>query len=179
MQASDRILAHRYAKALFQAGLERKEEARVQQDLADTLKLLREQLGKFRNPLLGAAKQKTLLKSLVGTKVSATTLRFLELLVDKKRFSLLPWITMEFGAMLDAQRGLVRAQVRSAAKLGDKELDRLKSDLKRFTGKDVAVEVKEAPELLGGMVVKMGDWVLDGSLQGQLRRLAAQLVEES
>src|SRR5581483_2975191 len=109
MQASDRILAHRYAKALFEAGLERKEEARVQQDLADTLRLLREQLDKFRNPLLGAAKQKTLLKNLVGTKVSATTLRFLELLVDKKRFSLLPWVAMEFGAMLDAQRGLVRA----------------------------------------------------------------------
>lgn len=179
MQASDRILAHRYAKALFQGSLERKEESRVQQDLMDTLKLLRDQMEKFRNPLLGAARQKTLLKNLVGTKVSSTALRFFELLIDKKRFILLPWIAMEFGSLLDAHRGLVRAQVRAASKLGDKEIERLRGDLKKFSGKDVAVEVKEAPELLGGMVVRMGDWVLDGSLQGKLRRLAAQLVEES
>jgi F-type H+-transporting ATPase subunit delta len=55
----------------------------------------------------------------------------------------------------------------------------LKKDLKNFVGKDVALDVKEAPELLGGMVVRVGDWVLDGSLQGKLRRLAAELVEES
>ena len=179
MQASDRILAQRYAKALFQAGVERKEEGRVQQDLGETLKLLRDQMEKFRNPLLGAARQKTLLKNLVGTKVSSTTLRFFELLIEKKRFTLLPWIAVDFGAMLDVQRNVVRAHVRSASALGEKELERLKTDLKKFSGKDVAVDVKEAPELLGGVVVKMGDWVLDGSLQGKLRRLAAQLVEES
>jgi F-type H+-transporting ATPase subunit delta len=80
--------------------------------------------------------------------------------------------------MLDAQRGTVRAHVRSAGRLGEAEQRRLTDDLRKFSGKEVILDVKESPELLGGVVVRMGDWVLDGSLQGKLRRLAAQLVEE-
>jgi len=179
MQSSDRILAHRYAQALFQVGLEHKEEERLYLDLSQTLKLLHDHMEVFRQPMLGVARQKTLLKNLVGTKISARTLKFLELLIDKKRFFLLSLATTDYGNMLDIHRGVVRAQVSAAVKLTESELSRLSRDLKAFIGKEVVLEAKEAPELLGGMVVRMGDWALDGSLQGKLRRLAAQLVEES
>lgn len=179
MQASDRILARRYAQALFEVGIEHKQEERIQQDLAETVKLLRDQMEIFKNPIVGALRQKTLLKNIVGLKISARTLKFLELLLDKKRFFLLPLAAMDYGTLLDTHRGVMRAQVRSAGKLGEPEQDRLRRDLKTFFGKDVALEVRESPELLGGMVVRVEDWVLDGSLQGKLRRLAAQLTEES
>ena len=179
MQSADRILAHRYAQALFEVGKDHKQEELLHQDLTEAMKLLRQEMDFFKHPMMGAARQKTLLKSVVGSKISSWTIKFLNILIDKKRFSLLPLVVMDYGAMLDASRGIMRAQVRSAGKLGESDQTRLKKDLKRLFGKEIALETKESPELLGGMVVRVEDWVLDGSLQGKLRRLAAQLTEES
>jgi F-type H+-transporting ATPase subunit delta len=179
MQASDRILARRYALALFEAGIDHGQEERLHQDLVESTRLLRDKVAIFRHPLMGAVLQKALLRNLVGAKISERTFRFLEILIEKKRFSLLPLITTDYEAMLDAHRGIARAQVSSAGKMAEPEQAHLRRDLKNSFGKEIILDVKESPELLGGMVVRMGDWVLDGSLQGKLRRLAAQLAEES
>ena len=179
MQSSDRILARRYAQAVFELGLDHKQEERIHQDFTEITKLLRDQMDIFRHPMMGSAKQKTFLKNLIASKISSRTLKFLELLIDKKRFFLLPLIVQDYGATLDAHRGVMRAQVRAAGKMAEPELKRLRGDLKTRFGKEIVLDFKENPELLGGMVVRIGDWVLDGSLQGKLRRLAAQLIEES
>lgn len=179
MQASDRILARRYARALFQAGIDRKQEERLHQDLNESLKLLWNRMEIFRHPGIGAALQRTFLKYLVGPKISERTIKFLEILIDKKRFFLLPLVTTDYGTMLDEHRGIARAQVLSSGKIAESEQSRLRRDLKNSFSKEIVLEIKESPELLGGMVVRIGDWVLDGSLHGKLRRLAAQLAEES
>ena len=153
MQPSDRALARRYALAQFQVSLEHKAAEKSQSELAAAFKLIAPRMPTFKHPMESAAQKKDLLKSLLGNAASASTLRFLELLIEKKRFYLLPVIVAEYGRLVDEFKGLVRAQVRSAGDLTKGQADMLLTKLRKFTGKDVTVEVKTDPDLLGGVVV--------------------------
>ena len=171
MQASDRVLAGRYAAALFQAAVSKNEEQKVQVDLSSAHKLLLDAMGVLRHPRVsGAAKKKLLADSLAG-KIGATTLKFLELLVDKKRFELMVMVAANYARLAADKRGAAKAIVRTAKPLSADDQKRLAAKLKNFSGKDIELDVKEDPELIGGISVKIGDWVLDSSLRGQLRRL--------
>jgi F-type H+-transporting ATPase subunit delta len=125
----------------------------------------------LRHPRVPAASKKKLLSDALSGKVGATTLRFLELLVDKKRFELMIMIASVYGRLAADKRGAAKAVVRTAKPLSADEQKQLAAKLKNFSGKDVELDVKEDPELIGGVSVKIGDWVLDSSLRGQLRRL--------
>ncbi len=171
MQASDRVLAGRYALALFQAASAKGEEQKVQAELGSAHKLLLDSMAVLRHPRVPAASKKKLLADALHGKVGATTLKFLDLLVDKKRFELMVMIAAVYGKLAAEKRGAAKAVVRTAAPLSADAQKQLAAKLKTFTGKDIELDVKEDPELIGGVSVKIGDWVLDSSLRGQLRRL--------
>jgi len=171
MQASDRVLAGRYAAALFQAASAKGEEQKVQADLGSAHKLLLDAMGALRHPRVPPASKKKLLHDAIGDKVGATTLNFLNLLVDKKRFELMVMVSAVYAKLAAEKRGAAKAHVRTAKPLSADEQKTLAANLKTFSGKEIELEVKEDPELIGGIAVKIGDWVLDSSLRGQLRRM--------
>ena len=171
MQASDRVLALRYARALFLAASGKGEDARVQADLAGAHGALLDSAPVLRHPRVSAADKKKRLQQALGSKVSPLTLRFLELLIDKKRFALLPMVSVVLGKLIADKNNLAKAQVRAARPLSASEQERLKKSLKGFAGKDIELDIKEDPEIIGGLVVRLGDWVLDSSLRGQLRTM--------
>lgn len=171
MQASDRVLAGRYAAALFQAAAAKNEEQKVQADLGSAHKLLLDAMSALRHPRVPPASKKKLLHDALAGKVGMTTLNFLDLLVDKKRFDLMVMIASVYARLAADKRGAAKAHVRTAAPLSPDALQQLTVKLKKFTGKEIELDVKEDPELIGGVTVKIGDWVLDSSLRGQLRRL--------
>lgn len=171
MQASDRVLAGRYAAALFQAASAKGEEQKVQADLGAAHKLLLDAMSVLRHPRVPPASKKKLLRDSLDGKVGATTLGFLELLVDKKRFELMVMVAANFAKLAADKKGSAKAHVRTAKPLSADEQKLLAAKLKNFSGKEIELDVKEDPELIGGIAVKIGDWVLDSSLRGQLRRL--------
>ncbi len=171
MQASDRVLAGRYAAALFQAAAAKKEEQKVSADLGSAHKLLLDAMSALKHPRVPPANKKKLLHDALDGKVGPTTLKFLELLVDKKRFELMTMVAANYGRLATDARGAVKAVVRTASPLSPEELKTLAAKLKIFSGKEIELDVKEDPELIGGVSVKIGDWVLDSSLRGQLRRM--------
>jgi F-type H+-transporting ATPase subunit delta len=171
MQASDRVLAGRYAAALFQAASAKGEEQKVQADLGSAHKLLLDAMNVLRHPRVPPASKKKLLHDALGDKVGATTLKFLELLVDKKRFELMVMVAANYAKMAADKKGSAKAHVRTAKPLSADEQKLLAAKLKTFSGKEIELDVKEDPELIGGIAVKIGDWVLDSSLRGQLRRM--------
>jgi F-type H+-transporting ATPase subunit delta len=171
MQASDRVLAGRYAAALFQAAAAKGEEQKVQGDLGSAHKLLLDSLPQLRHPRVPPISKKKLLHDALDGKAGATTLKFLELLVDKKRFDLMVMVSAVYAKLAADKRGAAKAHVRTAAPLSPEAQKDLAARLKKFTGKEIELDVKEDPELIGGVAVKIGDWVLDSSLRGQLRRL--------
>lgn len=171
MQSSDRVLAGRYAAALFQAAADKSEDQKVHHELGAARELLLGQDALLRHPRVAASDKKKLVHAELQGKVSATTLRFLELLVEKKRYELFPMIAAMYGRLAADKRGVAKAVVRTARPLSADAQKALIARLKLFAGKDIELEVKEDPELIGGVSVKIGDWVLDSSLRGQLRRM--------
>jgi len=171
MQASDRVLAGRYAAALFQAAVAKSEAPKVSADLVTAAKILSDKTSVLRHPRVSPADKKKLLKASLGSAIGTIALRFLELLVDKKRYDIFPLVSANYGRLLAEMSGTVKAVVRTAWPLSSDAQKALAARLKTFAGKDIELDVKEDPELIGGLTVKIGDWVLDSSLRGQLRRM--------
>lgn len=175
MQLSDRALARRYATALYLAAGAKEAEA-VGAELARVARALSGSMAAFRHPRTSTADKKTALATELGGSVSRLTLRFLELLIEKKRFAILPALAGDYQRLCDEGRGIVHASVRTARPLSELEAKLLAERLGGFLGKRVALDVKEDPELMAGASVRVGDWVLDGSLKGKLRALGARLA---
>ena len=171
MQSSDRVLAGRYAAALFQAASAKGEDQKVQADLAAAKAGLADKAGALRHPRVSLADKKRMIHDALGGKASAVTLGFLDLLIEKKRYELFALIAADYAKLAEDRRGVARAVVRTAKPLSSDEQKTLAARLKIFAGKDIELEIKEDSELIGGVAVKIGDWVLDSSLRGQLRRM--------
>ena len=104
---------------------------------------------------------------------------FLGLLVERQATSLLPSIVREFGALLNESQGRVQASVATAAPLSQQQQTRLAASLGAALAKTVALDVYEEPDIIGGMVVRIGDQVIDGSVRSRLAALRRQLAHGS
>ena len=104
-----------------------------------------------------------------------TTKNLVYLLLDGERLASLPAISRELDAMIEAKAGRVAAEVVSAKPLDPAQLSQITAALEKLSGKKVAVSQREDPDLLGGVVAKLGDTVYDGSLRTQLRTLRDEL----
>lgn len=171
MQTSNRVLAGRYAAALFQAAAAKGEDQKISADLNTAYKTLLDQSALLHHPRATPDDKKKIVDAALKGKVGATTLRFLELLLEKKRWDLFGMVALVYGRLAAEKRGAVKASVRTASPLDAAAQAALSARLKKFVGKDIELDMKEDPELIGGVVVKIGDWVLDSSLRGQLRRM--------
>ena len=104
---------------------------------------------------------------------------FLGLLVERRATALFPAIVREYGALLHESQGRVQASVATAAPLSGEQQTRLAASLGAALDRSVALDVREAPEIIGGMVVRVGDQVIDGSVRSRLAALRRQLAHGS
>jgi F-type H+-transporting ATPase subunit delta len=107
--------------------------------------------------------------------LSDTVRRFFYLLIDKRRENLLPNIQREFKLLADQARNIVEARVTSAAPLSKSQEERLHKELVRITGKDVRIVQEVRPEIIGGVIVQIGDRVMDGSVAYKLSQIRLSL----
>src|SRR5947209_857765 len=110
-----------------------------------------------------------------GLKLSAVTVNFLRLLVDRQRMGALAEIARVYRALVDRQAGRIRATVTSAGPLSEHELERLREAIGRTTGRAVVLESKTDSSLIGGVVAQVGPTMMDGSLRTQLERMRHEL----
>jgi F-type H+-transporting ATPase subunit delta len=115
----------------------------------------------------------------VYPEVTAKQLNLFRLLRRKSRMSLGPSIAAFFREMVDQERGVVRASVTSAVELDEGRRASLLQRLREETGHDVVLEERIDPEVLGGLVVRIGDRMLDGSARSRLRALRSRLEQVS
>ena len=101
---------------------------------------------------------------------------FLYVIIDRRRSDRLNDITDAFEAALDERIGIVRADVKSAAPLNDRQQSDLQQELSRVSGKQVRCDFSIDPELIGGIVARIGSTVYDGSVRSQLNSLRERLV---
>ena len=175
-------IAKRYAQALFDIA---KEENRYQ-DYYDELKKFSAILNEndnlrefFANPVFDRDEKKAVIAEVLKkTGVSATTSNFLKLLVDKGRISQLSEIEESYEAMMDDVLKKARIQVKTAYPLNGDLSSGLKKALEQITGKEVEIMIEEDRSLIGGIVVKIGDTLYDGSIKSQLNNIRELLREE-
>lgn len=101
----------------------------------------------------------------------------LALMAQRRAVSLLPRVMWEYRRLVDIRRGIQRAEVTSAIPLADADQQRIAQRLSQLLGGEVVVQARVDPSLLGGLVIKVGDRVLDGSTRNRLGELRKALVE--
>jgi len=174
-----KTLAKRYATALLRVT---NHGGKVEETEA-TLIALRDVYrrdAKFRavlkSPKITKAQKKSLLRKVLAA-ASAALHEFFDLLVDKNRTDLIPDIADMYDRLADAYKGVVRVQVRSAWPLAAAEQARLKGDLDRVTGFNCSIEATTDRALKGGVQVRIGDSVVDGTVSYRLKALKEKLQE--
>ncbi len=128
------------------------------------------------NPVIKDEDKKAVLRQIVGDEANAYLLNFLLLLVDKRRIVFLEGICQKYLELLRQLNKTVLAEVISATELDKSQQDSVATKVKAMT-KAQAVELKTKidPDLIGGVIVKVGSQVLDASIRGQLRRISISL----
>ena len=171
MKADDTVLASRYGRALYQAAASAGVGEKVQADAASVLPLFAEHRGVFEHPLISASDKVQLLGDLLRGRVEPILIDWLNLLILKKRIRLLPLMVEQLARIADHESGTVRALVRTAGRLSAGFIARIQESLDRFSGKKVVLEIRESRELISGISVRMGDWVMDASARAYLEQL--------
>ena len=127
------------------------------------------------HPKLKLGDKEALLLSVLGDKLNREGRSFLRVLIEADRIALLPAIAQLFETLKDANDGVAKAIIETAFPMDDTQLEELTSALERRFGQKIQATVAVKPELIGGARVTVGDTVLDGSVQEQLRVMAAGL----
>ena len=172
----------RYATALFGAAQSANTLDVVERDLGSITDLMKSTpalLQVWDSPLIPAERKKELVGRVLGESLNPLTLKFLDLLIDKRREEILDAVQEEFRRLSDAANRLMRAEATFAVEPTEAERAGLIRSLAGRTGQTVELGVHVDPSILGGVVVRMRDTIIDGSVRGTLERLREQMLHEA
>jgi F-type H+-transporting ATPase subunit delta len=179
---SQSTVARRYATALY----EEAEATGVLEAVDEDVRMLRESIAStgelarfFKSPVIPQEKKDAVLQSLLGDRVQDLLVRFLRLLVRKDRETMTKTILDAYQSLRDEQRGIVDAHVTAAHPLSDEDEAAVVDALESQTGKTVRLHTETDPDLIGGIVIRIGDYVFDGSVRNKLASLRDRLRQSS
>jgi len=168
-------VSKRYAKALFSLGQEDGNFKQYGQDLTEFTKFFQDnaEFGQvIANQIFAVEdRRKVLQVVLEKSNFSGVVKNFLNLLLDKNRIGAIEAVTDYYSKLTDEVSGIARAEIVTARPLKEEALGRIEKSLAGLTSKEIKSEVREEKDLIGGIVVKIGDLVLDGSVRAQLEGL--------
>jgi F-type H+-transporting ATPase subunit delta len=169
-------LAGRYAIALFELANEQKQLDAVGESLAALKQALAES-DDFRalttSPLIGRDQAvRAVAASADAMKLDPITANFLGVLAKNRRLAQLGNVIRAFNTLAARHRGEITAEVTSAHKLDEGQVDAIRTNLRTRYGADIAVDLNVDPAILGGLVVKIGSRMIDGSIRTKLNSLA-------
>ncbi len=170
--------AKRHAQAVFQIALERDEMERWQADLETIAGALKDtQLAwLLENPKLRFAEKEKMLQRILSG-VSPLALNLAYLLVAKNRLSILDNLVEEYKRLVDAYFDRETAEVTTAVSLNDREKKRIQGKLAKVTGKVLVISEHIDPVIMGGVVARVGDKLIDSSVRTRLKVLHRDLLE--
>lgn len=174
-----RSVARRYAVALFQAAEGQGVVDEVESHLADLVRYVDQDRGLAQllsNRRIPRGQRQEAVLNVLGEGAPTILQNFLRLVIDKQREHLLSEFHEEYYETMLAAKGIVEAEVITAVDLSEPGLERIRQRLEEITGKQVRVVPRTNPELVGGLVVRIGDRRLDGSLRRRLKEMGQAMV---
>ncbi len=173
------VIARRYAKALLLIGKEDGQAERYREELDGIIQLLDQNPAfeeTINNPLFDSARRTKLFTTVIGSlEISNVMKAYLNLIFKKHRFNNIRDVIDYYNHMADELQGIVRADLVSATKLSAETYEQIQQALGKMTGKEVVLDARQDPEIIGGIVTKIGDLVLDGSIKTQLKNMRESL----
>jgi F-type H+-transporting ATPase subunit delta len=177
----NQILAKRYAKALLTLGREDGNYEKYGEEL-DQFVAFWEGTPEFAdaasNPLYAKDNRKIICSAVVDKMgLSPVFKSLLDLMLEKNRVSIIPDVQNLYQKLLDEMANISRAEVASATPLSEEAVEAIRGSLEKATGSSVVIETEVDPELIGGVVARVGDFVLDGSVRTQLASIKETLIK--
>lgn len=172
-----------YARSLYElaegAGADKVKE--IAEELADIVELTRgdQTFGEFlQSPIIARDKRRQSLQLIFGDRVTDLTLRFLLVLNDKGRLPHLLSIVAAYDAMVDEAHGRIEVDMWTAAPMGDEQLETVTARIREALGKDPILHAYTDEAMMGGIKLRIGDQLVDGSIATRLRRMRQGLLRD-
>ena len=173
-----RVSAKRHAQAVFQIALEREELEQWLVDLeiiADRLKDP-QLIALLENPKLHFSEKKNFLDTILAG-INPLAMNLAYFLLTKNRLGILSDLVIEYQHLLDAYQGREQAEVITAIPLEGEEIERLRERLSEAISKEVVLNIKVDPDIIGGIVARIGDKLIDGSVRTKLEEMRKGLTQ--
>jgi F-type H+-transporting ATPase subunit delta len=169
----------RYAEAAFQLASRDGAVDAWQRDLALAAGLARDErvARAVDSPAVPFGKRRKAVEQLLAKPVLSGVRNLALLLAERGRFAILPSVAAEYDALVRESRGIVAATVTTPAPLSEKELAAVRARVEQLAGANVELTTTTDPRLLGGLTVRIGDDLIDASVQGRLERLRGTLTQ--
>ncbi|MCL4503034.1 MAG: F0F1 ATP synthase subunit delta [Deltaproteobacteria bacterium] len=177
----DLTVARRYAKALLTLGKEDGKYKEYGEGISGFAALMQRE-PELRDALLNPVhsqedRHKLLLRMIELLQMSPMVANLLQLMFDKHRLDALDGVAQAYQQLVDEVENVSRAKVKTAIFLDDATQERLRQTMEKLTGSTVVMEVEEDPSIIGGIVARVGDLVLDGSVRTQINSLRESLIK--
>lgn len=171
-------IARRYAGAIFDIGLKQKTLDRTLADVQEIADLFskRKLAYLLREPNIPAERKETAIRQGLASKVLPTSLNLALLVVQRGLVDLMPNIARELHQLVLDYKNEAVAEVTTATQMDETQQNLVKQALERMTGKSIVLETRVRPDILGGVVARVGDQVIDGSVGRRLKLLQQQLL---
>jgi len=175
-------LAKRYARALLEIGIENSNYALIQKQVRELADLYEDSAplrSIVANPGVTMDERRKVVDQIAQRASFHPMMRnFTMLLLDNDRFNVIGGIADELDDLVDVHAGNVRAHVTTATALKDSQVAVIKGAIAKMTGKNVLLETAVDPDLVGGVVTRVGSTVYDGSVRTQLDTIRDSILEE-
>jgi F-type H+-transporting ATPase subunit delta len=175
-----KLVASRYANALFEVGISEGTTAALNDELKVIVDLFNENedfLKILKAPLISKEEKKALVEKIYQDKTSLEMMNFLKVLIDKDRIGIIDEIFIEFNALINESNNILEAVAITAVPMSEKDLNNLKLKLSEAKGKNIILKNEVDKSVIGGVLVKMGNEEIDGTIKTRLEKLKDQLSQ--
>ncbi|HSQ33640.1 MAG TPA: F0F1 ATP synthase subunit delta [Peptostreptococcaceae bacterium] len=174
------VVANRYAQALFEVGEESGKLDVFDEELKAIVDILidnKDFYEALKSPLIQKYEKKTLLQNVFSNNVNIEILNFLSILVDKDRISMVDKIYEGFKALLNKKNNIIEAVAITAIAMKDEMLEKLRERLSEMTKKTVILKNEVNENVIGGVLIRLGNEEIDGTVKGRLEKLKEELSQ--
>ena len=175
-------LSRRYAKALFEVALEHDVAGEVASELAKLGSLVKgipHVVELLSSPTLSSVKKEELLSELVyGSSLTTYTANFLKVLVDNGRFRLIFEIIRGYQEAEDEHKGIREVEITTPFSLSEGEKKIIFGNLKKVVGEKIRIKERIDPEIVGGIIIRVGSTVYDGSITHSMERMRRDMIAQ-
>jgi F-type H+-transporting ATPase subunit delta len=173
-------VSKRYARALFEVASDNQTIEATETELVDIASII-EQNEELKllltHPKISSEDKKQMMNELFAGNVSEATMNFINLILERGREESLLDIVKDFTQFANEARGIVDAVVTTAKPLGEQEINELAKEFGQKLNKTLRVTTEIDPSIIGGVIVRIGDRLYDGSIKGRLARFTQQIKQ--